>query len=138
MTDEEHLEDFTEENEYRPAEFLVGAHRAESTDQWTARSGITTDSATFDGPTSWCKHEELIDDCLDLTVPEAEKRGPALKNRLVGDAEMHRGLLDREPLRVAGKFPLLLKRSRDAGMDMLPLSTMSEERRQNQYFAEEC
>ena len=31
---------------------------------------------------------------------------------------------------------LLLKRSRDAWMDMLPLSTMSEERRQNQYLAD--
>ena len=27
------------------------------------------------------------------------KRGPALKNRLVGDAEMHKGLLKRESLR---------------------------------------
>ena len=31
-----------------------------------------------------------------------------------------------------GKFSFLLKRFRDAWMDMLPLSTMSEERRQNQ------
>ena len=28
---------------------------------------------------------ELIDDWLDLTVLEAEKRGPPLKNRLVGE-----------------------------------------------------
>ena len=35
-----------------------------------------------------------------------------------------------------GKFSLLLKRSRDAWMDMLPLPTMSEERRQNQYLAD--
>ena len=110
---------------------------------------------------------------------EAEKRGPALKNRLVGDAEMHEGLLDREPLKAAdgvkcfrgtlrryfikgaqsvflwrfsqftrarrgniemakwiGEFSLLLKLLRDAWMDMLPLSTMSEERRQNQYLAD--
>ena len=46
-------------------------------------------------------YEELIDDWLDLAELEAEKRGSALKNRLVGDAEMHRGLLDREPLRAA-------------------------------------
>ena len=43
----------------------------------------------------------MIDDWLDLTVLEAEKRGPALKNRLVGDAEMYKGLLDRESLRAA-------------------------------------
>ena len=35
-----------------------------------------------------------------------------------------------------GKLSLLLKRLRDAWMDMLPLSTMSEERRQNQYLAD--
>ena len=45
------------------------------------------------------KYEELIDDWLDLTQLEAGKRGPALKNRLVGDAGMYKGLLDRETLR---------------------------------------
>ena len=50
----------------------------------------------FDGSTSWFKYEELIDEWLDLTVLQAEIRGPALKNRLVGDAEMYKGLLDRE------------------------------------------
>ena len=30
---------------------------------------------------------------------QERKRGPALKNRLVGDAEMHIGLLNREALR---------------------------------------
>ena len=70
------------------AESLVVAYRVESTDQCTAGSGITT-------------NEELIDDWLDLTVVEAEKRGPALKNRLVGGAEMYKGLLDREPLKAA-------------------------------------
>ena len=53
----------------------------------------------FDGSTSWFKYEELIDDWLDLTVLEAVKRGPALKNRHVGDAEMHKGLLNRDSLR---------------------------------------
>ena len=32
---------------------------------------------------------------------ETEKRGPALQNRLVGDAEKYKGLLDRESLRAA-------------------------------------
>ena len=81
---------------------MVGAYRAESTDQWTAASGITDKiPPLFDGSTSWCKYEELIHDWLDLTVLAAGKRGPALKNRLVGDAEMHKGLLDRESLRAA-------------------------------------
>ena len=36
----------------------------------------------------------------------------------------------------SGKFSLLLKRFRDAWMDMLPMSTLSEEQRQNQYLAD--
>ena len=44
-------------------------------------------SPLFDGSTSWFKYEELIDDWLDLTVLEGRKRGPALKNRVVGDAK---------------------------------------------------
>ena len=35
-----------------------------------------------------------------------------------------------------GKFSLLLKRSRDAWMDMLPLLALSEEQRQCQYLAD--
>ena len=95
---EEDLDDFPVENKDRPS--LVGAYRAESTDQWTAGSGITTKiPPLFDGSTSWLKYEELIFDWLDPTVIGAEKRGPALKNRLVGDAEMYKGQLDRELLR---------------------------------------
>ena len=56
-------------------------------------------SPLFDGLTSWFKYEELIEDWLDLKVLEVSERGPALKNRLVGDAEMHRALLNRESLR---------------------------------------
>ena len=55
----------------------------------------------FDVSTFWFKYEELIDDLLDFTVFEAEKRGPALKNRLLGDAAMYEGLLDSESLRAA-------------------------------------
>ena len=57
----------------------------------------------FDGSTSWFKYEELIEDWLDLTVLEDTKWGPALKNRLVGDAEMYKGLLDRESLRATDR-----------------------------------
>ena len=32
----------------------------------------------------------MIDDWFNLTVLKTEKRGPALKNRLVGDAEMYK------------------------------------------------
>ena len=98
---EEDLGDFpTFSAENRLAQCMVGAYRAESTDHWTAARGISTNiPPLFDGPTSWFKYEELIDDWLDLTMLEAGKRGPAMKNRLVGDAEMHNGLLNRESLK---------------------------------------
>ena len=171
---EEDLGDFpTFSAENILAQSMVGEYLAEYTDQWTAAGGITTNIPPhFDGPTSWFKYEELIDDWLDLTVLQAREQRPALKNRLVGDAEMHKGLLNREFLRAEdgvkyfrdtlrphfikgaqsvffwrfyqfirarrrdiemvkwiGKFSLLLKRLRDAWMDMLPMSDMSEERR---------
>ena len=89
---EEDLEDFPQENRNKLAESLVGTYLAESTNKSQQRFHHI-------GPKSWFKYEELIDDWLDLTVPEAEKRGPALKNRRVGDAVMHKRLLDRESLR---------------------------------------
>ena len=77
---------------------MVGAHRAESTDQWTERSEITRKiPPLFNGFTSWFKYEQLIDDWLDLTVLQTRKRAPALKNRLVGDAKKYKALHDREP-----------------------------------------
>ena len=39
---EEALDDFPIENPISTAEFMVGAYRAESTDLWTAVSGITS------------------------------------------------------------------------------------------------
>ena len=87
---------------------MVGAYHAESTDLEIYIYTHTTGSGTtakipplFDGSMSWFKYEELIDDSLDLTVLEGETRGPALKNRLVGDAELYKGLLDRELLSAA-------------------------------------
>ena len=35
-----------------------------------------------------------------------------------------------------GKFSLLFKRLKDSSMDMVPMSTLSEEQRQNQYLAD--
>ena len=94
------LESGPAKKKYRPAEFLVGACRAESTDQWTAASGISVKIPPFfDGSTSWFKYDELIDDWLNLTQLEPGKRGPALKNSLLGDESMYKGLLERESLR---------------------------------------
>ena len=53
----------------------------------------------YDGRTSFFAFEDAIDDWCDITELEAEKRGPALRNRLEGDAAQYKRLLDREMLR---------------------------------------
>ena len=59
---EEDLDDvpsFSAEIINRLAEFMVGASRAESTDQWTASSGNTVKIAPLlDGSTFWFKYED--------------------------------------------------------------------------------
>ena len=58
---EEDLDDFSVENKEGLVESLVGAYRAESTDQYTTGNGFTTKMPPlFDGSTSWFKYEELI------------------------------------------------------------------------------
>ena len=102
MTDyEEALDDFPTENQNKTAEAMVGAFRAESIDQWTAASGISSKIPPFfDGLLSRFKYEELFDDELDLTVLEVSKRGPALKNRLISELQKnYGGLLNQESLR---------------------------------------
>ena len=49
----------------------------------------------YDGRTSFFAFEDAIDDWCDITELEAEKRGPALRNRLEGDAAQYKRLLDR-------------------------------------------
>ena len=50
----------------------------------------------YDGRTSFFAFEDAIDDWCDITELEPEKRGPALRNRLEGEARQHKKLLDRE------------------------------------------
>ena len=50
----------------------------------------------YDGRTSWFAYEELVEDWYDLTELQP---GPALKNRLEGEAAVYKPLLDREMLR---------------------------------------
>ena len=53
----------------------------------------------YDGRTSFFAFEDAIDDWCDITELEPEKRGPALRNRLEGEAQQYKRLLDRERLR---------------------------------------
>ena len=54
---------------------------------------------SYDGRSSWFAYEDAIDDWCDITELEPEKRGPALRNRLEGEAAIHKRLLDRERLK---------------------------------------
>ena len=100
---EENLDDFPVENKDRTAESLVGTYRAESTDQWTTGSGITTKIPPLsDGATSWFKYEELIDDWLDLAVLEAETSRPGTEEQTCWRCRnVQRTYIDGEPLRAA-------------------------------------
>ena len=49
-------------------------------------------SPAYDGRTSFFAFEDAIDDWCDITELEPEKRGPALRNRLEGDALQYKRL----------------------------------------------
>ena len=53
----------------------------------------------YDGMISFFAFEDAIDDWCDITELEAERRGPALRNRVEGDAPQYQRLLDRELLK---------------------------------------
>ena len=53
----------------------------------------------YDGRTSFFAFEDAIDDWCDITEVEPERHGPALRNRLEGDAAQYKRLLDRELLK---------------------------------------
>ena len=76
----------------------------------TVQTVSTKVPPSFDGRSSWFAYEEAIDDWCDVTELDAEKRGPALRNRLEGDASVYRTLLDRELLRNAAGGVAYFKR----------------------------
>ena len=54
---------------------------------------------SYDGRSSWFAYEDAIDDWRDITELDSDKRGPALRNRLAGEAAIHKRLLYRERLK---------------------------------------
>ena len=86
---EEDLDGFPLENKEKTGR-IYGWSTSRRVDISLYSSGITAKiPPDLNGSTSWFRYEEET------------KRGPALKNRLVGDAELCRGLLNRESLRAA-------------------------------------
>ena len=61
-------------------------------------------------------------------MPEAEKRGPALKNRLVGDGELYKGLLNRESLRAADGVKYFRDTFRHSSKELRVVEVHSSER----------
>ena len=53
----------------------------------------------YDGRTSFFAFGDATDDWCDITELEPAKRGPALRNRLEGETQQYKRLLDREMLR---------------------------------------
>ena len=67
----------------------------------TVQTVSTKVPPSFDGRSSWFAYEEATDGWCDVTELDAEKRGPALGNRLEGDASVYRAPLAKELLRDA-------------------------------------
>ena len=65
----------------------------------TTQQMTTKVTPAYDGRTSFFAFEDVIDDWCDITELEPEKRGPALRSRLEGEASQHKRLLNREVLR---------------------------------------
>ena len=62
--------------------------------------GITTKiPPSFDGTGSFFAYEDAIDDWEDITELEKAKRGPALRNRLLGGASIYKRIFDRDQLK---------------------------------------
>eukprot|EP00439_Symbiodinium_sp_Y106_P015041 s657_g2.t1 len=59
---------------------------------------------SYDGRSSWFAYEDAIDDWCDITELDADKRGPALRNRLEGEAAIHKRLLDRDRLALRNRL----------------------------------
>ena len=77
---------------------------------------------SYDGRSSWFAYEDAIDDWCDITELDGDKRGPALRNRLEGEAAIHKRLLDRERLKDPNK--------RSEVLQELPATSLCEGRSQ--------
>ncbi|CAE7037454.1 unnamed protein product, partial [Symbiodinium sp. CCMP2456] len=60
---------------------------------------VTKVPPSYDGRGNWFAYEDAIDDWCDITELDNDERGPALRNRLEGEAALHKRLLDRDRLK---------------------------------------
>ena len=80
------------ENDYEPIDDYESYAMRQRIQPHGGQLMMTTQVTTkvppgFDGKTSWFAFEDAIDDWCDITELESEKWGPALRNRLEGEAD---------------------------------------------------
>ena len=84
---------------YEPAAYVNRHVRREPAAIAMTTQVTTKVPPSYDGKTSWFSYEDAIDDWCDITELEDEKRGPALRNRLEGEAAVYKRVLDRDSLK---------------------------------------
>ena len=89
----------------------------------------------YHGRTSFFAFEGAIDDWCDITELEPEKSEPALRNRLEGEAQQCKRLLDREMLRDpndgANYFKRFLRHQRCPERVLIPFHAAHEVQQRN-------
>ena len=91
------LESFPDEDDY----VLANQHRGMtfgSHDMLPGHNYSHKIAPAWDGRGSWFTYEEIVQDWLDITSIDPDKRGPALRARMLGDALAYKPLLVRERL----------------------------------------
>ena len=89
------------ENDYEPIDDYESYAMRQRIQPHGGQLMMTTQVTTkvppgFDGKTSWFAFEDAIDDWCDITELESEKWGPALRNRLEGEAAVYKRLLEED------------------------------------------
>ena len=84
---------------YEPAAYVNRHVRREPAAIAMTTQVTTKVPPSYDGKTSWFSYEDAIDDWCDITELEDEKRRPALRNRLEGEAAVYKRVLDRDALK---------------------------------------
>ena len=79
---------------------LIAQNIQKNWSDWSVTNGIAPKiPPSYDATTSWFKYDELIEDWPDVAVLDTSKQGPALKNKLRGNTDKYRGLLNRDALK---------------------------------------
>ena len=98
---DEEFDEFDDDGSWTPYESLAMRRGPQQPPFHMTHQMTTKVAPAYDGKTSLFAHEDAINDWCDITELEPEQRGPALRNRLEGEAAVYNCLLDRDLLRDA-------------------------------------